>query len=119
MDTSDQHPSLPTTTAPDVDGGQAPERDESDFGQAGELALRLMSASMHANFATMDRLYESERNRRQALEVHLDDALAAFERAHLGSARDYEEAVALLRRIPIAGREMDEMAARHPENDAA
>jgi hypothetical protein len=108
-------PGLPSQEQPDASARDT----DQPIGSSGDLALRLLSASMGANFDTMDRLYESERNRRRALEVHLDNALAAFERAHLGSVREYEAAVALLRRIPVAGREMDDMAARHPENDAS
>lgn len=83
--------------------------------EAADLVHQLVTASMNANFETMDRLYEMERERRQALEVHIDNVLAAFGRVSGGSAREYEEVVNHLTHLP-AGERQQTLAAQHHEN---
>lgn len=84
----------------------------SAFSLMGEI----LTASAAANFRTMDRLYEGERERRQALEVLIEDVLERLDDAHMGSAREYEQAVRPLR-FGVAGRE-EALAARHHEQEA-
>jgi hypothetical protein len=84
------------------------------FGEGGELALSLISASMNANYETMDRLYETEVERRRALEVHIYLALDRFAAAWGGTVREYEAAVGALRNLPYGDRER-ELAAIHPD----
>lgn len=88
------------------------------YGEAGPMVLDILTASMSANAKTMDTLYESERERRQALEVHIDHALAMFEAACGGTVREYEACVKFLRRIPSGSTEVTMAAAEHWENDA-
>ena len=83
--------------------------------RAMELVTTLVTASMDANFKTMDRLYEDERERRQAWEVLVADTLGLLDRAWGGSAREYEQALIPLRN-GIYGRSA-ELAALHPEHD--
>lgn len=84
--------------------------------EAAGLVYQIITASMDANNHIIDQLYEAERRRRQALEVLIDDVLANLENAHMGSAREYERAVAPLWRGVIPGPEEDAMAARHRDN---
>ena len=83
------------------------------YGEAGGLVLDIVTASMNSNFETMDRLYEGERRRRQALEVLVDDVLGRLETAWGGTAREYEKAVR-----PLRFGASDALADRHAENGA-
>jgi len=85
--------------------------------EAAGLAYDLITASMNATHRTMDTLLEREREHRQALEVLIDDVLDRLDHAHMGSAREYEQAVKPLR-VGIYGR-MSELAARHRENEGS
>lgn len=82
-----------------------------------ELITQIMGASAASNFRTMDTLFEREREARQALEMLIDEVLDRLDRAHMGSAREYETAVMPLRE-GVWGR-MAELAAKHPENGLA
>lgn len=87
----------------------------SDDAKALALMGTLVTASMDANFKTMDRLYEDERERRQAWEVLVSDTLIRLDTAWGGTVREYEQALRPLRN-GIYGRS-EELAARHPEHD--
>jgi hypothetical protein len=62
-----------------------------------ELAMSLVTASMDANFRTMDTLHEGERKHRMALEVLIDVFLDHAAAAHMGTVREYEDAIDILR----------------------
>lgn len=70
---------------------------QTEEGQGLTLAMQLVTASMDSNFRTMDALYEDERQRRMALEVLLDVFLDHADAAYMGTVRQYEEAIDILR----------------------
>jgi hypothetical protein len=82
------------------------------------LIYDIVTTSMNANINTMDRLYEQEKERRQALEVLIEDVLDHADAIWGGTTRDYENMLNRLRRgVPFD--KQDEFAARHRENDHA
>lgn len=76
----------------------------------------LVGALLAETLATGDRLYEIERQRRQALEVHIDNVLRAFASCEGGTVAQYERVVDALARRPYGEREQI-LAAQHREND--
>ncbi len=83
--------------------------------EAAGLIHQILTASSQSIQKTMDSLYEQEREHRQALEVLIDMVLESLEAAHMGSAREYEKAVAPLRR-GVHGR-ISFLASHHREAD--
>lgn len=57
----------------------------------------ILFASSQSIQRTQDRLWEAERKRRMVLEMQIEAFLDAAERAHMGSTREYEAAIDVLR----------------------
>lgn len=89
-----------------------------ETGASGEdmgLIGSILAASANATASAFDRLYEMEKLRRQALEVRIKEFLAAADRAYMGSVREYEAAIDLLRYPKEVW--PHEVAPRHEENE--
>lgn len=89
----------------------------SMLGEAGGLALQLLSASTTQNFNLVNSMYEQEKTRRQALEVLIDDVLRHGAKNFGGTTRDYEEVLDHLRfGLPAGADDEERYAKRHQEN---
>lgn len=86
------------------------------IGEAGALALQLLAGSMNQNFELMDSLYELERRRRQALEVHINNVLRHANRIAGGTTRQYEEVMDHLAMYPTEYDDLERFAQEHREN---
>lgn len=86
------------------------------LGEGGELALQLLSASMSSNYDLMDSLYEQERTRRQALEVHIENVLRHADQIAGGTTRQYEEVMDHLALYPVGYDAEQRYAKNHREN---
>lgn len=85
----------------------------SEAAEGLNLIGQLMTASMDANIRVIDNLYEQERNRRLALEVHIQQCLKYFDQIALGTVREYERGVSMLSKYYFSYDEETAMAERH------